>query len=59
MYEIQTKAWMITFLFKEWFCLFKKLILSGISLINRQLLVLDKHGFHATLEVIEQTIFLN
>ncbi len=50
---MQSKAWMITYLFKEFLSFFKRLILSGISLTNRHLLILDGHGSHVTLETIE------
>ncbi len=45
---------MITFLFKEFLSFFKRSILSGISIINKHLLILDGHGSHVTLEAIEQ-----
>jgi hypothetical protein len=51
---MQSKAWMITFLFKEFLSFFKSSILNGISITNRHLLILDGHGSHVTLEVIEQ-----
>jgi hypothetical protein len=41
------KAWMITFLFKEFPPFFKRLIPSGIF----HLLSLDGHGFHAMIEL--------
>jgi len=45
---------MIIFLFKEFFFFFNKSILGGVSFNNRHLLILDRHGNHVTLEVIEQ-----
>jgi hypothetical protein len=33
---------------------FKRLVLSGISLTNKHLLILNGHGYHVTLEAIEQ-----
>jgi len=51
---MQSKAWMTTFLFKEFLYFFKRSISSGISLTNRHLLILDGHGSHVTLETIEQ-----
>jgi hypothetical protein len=51
---MQTKTWTTNFLFKEFLSFFKKLIPCGISLNNRHLLVLNGHGSHATLKVIEQ-----
>jgi hypothetical protein len=49
----QSKAWMTTFLFTNFFSLFKRLMPSGISLTNRHLLILDGHRSHVTLEAIE------
>jgi hypothetical protein len=40
---MQSKAWMITFLFKEFLSFFKRFIPSGISITNRHLLILDGH----------------
>ncbi len=51
---MQSKAWMITFLFKEFLSFFKRFIPSGICITNRHLFILDGHGSHVTLEVIEQ-----
>jgi hypothetical protein len=51
---MQSKAWMITFLFKEFFVFFKRSTPSGTSLTNRHLFILDGHGSHVTLEAIEQ-----
>jgi hypothetical protein len=45
---------MTTFLFKEFLSFFKRSIPSGISLTNKHLFILDGHGSHITLEVIEQ-----
>jgi hypothetical protein len=45
---------MTTFLFKEFLFFLKRSILSGISLTNKLLLILDEHGSHVTLEAIEQ-----
>jgi hypothetical protein len=50
---MQSKAWMTTFLFKEFLSFFKRSILSGISITNRCRLILDGHGSHVTLEAIE------
>jgi hypothetical protein len=49
---MQSKAWMITFLFKKFLSFFKRSIPSGISTTNKHLLILD--GSHVTLEAIEQ-----
>jgi len=49
---MQSKAWMKTFLFKDFF--FKSSIPGGISINNKHLLILDGLGSHVTLEVIEQ-----
>ncbi len=51
---MQSKAWMITFLFKEFMSFFKRSIPSGISITNRHMLILDGHGSHVTLEAIKQ-----
>ncbi len=51
---MQSKAWMITFLFKEFMSFLKRSIPSGISITNKHLLILDGHGSHVTLEAIEQ-----
>jgi hypothetical protein len=51
---MQSKARMITFLFKEFLFFFKRCIPNGISIINRHLLILDGHGSCVTLEAIEQ-----
>jgi hypothetical protein len=52
---MQTKAWMTSFLFKEFLSLFKRSLLGGISQSNWHLLFLDGHGSHVTLEAIAQT----
>jgi hypothetical protein len=52
---MQIKTWMTNFLFKLLLFFFKRLILSGISLANKHLFILDGHGSHATLKAIEQT----
>ncbi len=44
---------MTNFLFKELLSFFKRLVPSGISLINRHLFILDGHGSHVTLKAIE------
>jgi len=51
---MQSKAWMITFLFNEFMSFFKRSIPSGISITNRHMLILDGHGSHVTLEEIKQ-----
>jgi hypothetical protein len=51
---MQSKAWMTTFLFKEFLFFFKRSIPSGITLTNRHFLILDGHGSHVTFETIEQ-----
>jgi len=52
---MQTKTWMTNFIFKKLLSFFKKLIPCGISLNNRHLLMLNGHGSHVTLKVIERT----
>jgi hypothetical protein len=42
------------FLFKKFLSFFKWSILGGMFITNRHLLVLDGHGNHITLKVIEQ-----
>ncbi len=51
---MQSKTWMTTFLFKEFFYFFKRSIPSGIFLLNRHLFIFNGHGSHVTLEAIEQ-----
>jgi hypothetical protein len=51
---MQSKAWMITFLFNEFLSFSKRSIPSGISITNIPMLILDGHGSHLTLEAIEQ-----
>jgi hypothetical protein len=46
---------MTSFLFKKFLSFVKGLVQGGISLINRNFLILDGHGFHVTLKTIEQT----
>jgi hypothetical protein len=50
---MQSKAWMITFFFKQFLSFFKRFIPNGISITNRHLFILDGHGSHVTLEAIE------
>jgi hypothetical protein len=49
---IQTKAWMTSFLFKEFLSLFKMSLLGGMFQSNWHLLILDGHGSRVTLEAI-------
>jgi hypothetical protein len=51
---VQTKAWIISFLFKEFLSFFKSSLLCGIFLNNHHLLILDGHGSHVSLEAIKQ-----
>jgi hypothetical protein len=51
---MQSKAWMTNFVFKELMSFFKRLIPSGISLINKHLFILVGHESHVTLKTIEQ-----
>ncbi len=44
---------MIAFLLKEFLSFFKSSIPSGVSFINRHLLILDGHDNHVALETIE------
>jgi hypothetical protein len=49
---VQTKAWMKTFLFKEFLSFFKRIVPSGIFPNNRHLLILDGLGSHVSLQAI-------
>jgi hypothetical protein len=51
---VQTKAWMTSFLFKEFLSLFKRSILGGSSPNNHHLLILNGHGSHVNLKAIKQ-----
>jgi hypothetical protein len=51
---IKTKTWMTNFLFKEFLSFFKRSIINGISPSNHHLLILNGHGSHVNLEIIEQ-----
>ncbi len=51
---IQTKAWMTSFLFKEFVSFFKRLVLGGIFPSNHHLLILNGHGSHVSLKAIKQ-----
>ncbi len=44
---MQNKAWMTSFMFKEFLSFFKRFILDGISQTNHHLLILDGHGSHS------------
>jgi hypothetical protein len=48
------KAWMISFLFKEFLSFFKFFVPGGVSFNNRHLLVLNGNGNHITLKAISQ-----
>jgi len=50
---MQKKAWMSSFLLKKFLAFFNKLVLSGMSITNQHLLILDGHVNHVTLEAIE------
>jgi len=51
---MQSKTWMISFLFRKFLPFFKRFIPCEISLTNRHLLILDGHGSHVTLEVMKK-----
>jgi hypothetical protein len=51
---MQSKAWMITFLFKEFLSFIYRSIQSGIFLTNKHMFNFDDHGSHVTFEAIEQ-----
>jgi hypothetical protein len=52
--EMQLKAWMMIFLFKEFLLFFKRSNLNDIYQINHHLLILDGYGSHVT--SLEQTL---
>jgi hypothetical protein len=50
----QKHGWLLSYLNNS--CFFKKkLVLSSISLTNKNLFILNGHGWHVTLEAIKQT----
>jgi hypothetical protein len=51
---VQTKAWMTSFLFKEFLSFFKRSIIGGMFPSNHHLLILNGHGPHVNLKIIEQ-----
>jgi hypothetical protein len=51
---IQTKTWMTSFLFKEFLSFFKRSIIGGMFPSNHHLLILNGHGPHVNLKIIEQ-----
>jgi hypothetical protein len=51
---MQNKAWMTSFMFKQFLSFFKRFIPSGIPRTNHHLLTLDGHGSHVTLKTIKQ-----
>jgi len=51
---MQKKTWLTSFLFKEFFTLFKKYVPGGVSITNQHLLILKGHGSHVTLEAIKK-----
>jgi hypothetical protein len=50
---MQKRAWMSSFLLKKFLTFFNKLVLSGMSITNQHLLILDGHANHVNLEAIE------
>jgi len=50
---MQKRAWMFSFLLKKFLAFFNKLVLSGLSITNQHLLILDGHANHVTLETIK------
>jgi hypothetical protein len=52
---MQSKAWMTNFFVKEFLSFFKRLIPSGIPLINKHLFILERHRSHVKLIAIEHT----
>ena len=53
---MQPNAWMTAFLFSAWITHFITMVRTryGLSQENRHLLVLDGHGSHVTLEVVQK-----
>ena len=53
---MQPNAWMTAFLFSTWISHFISILSDryGISQENRHLLLLDRHGSHVTLEVVQK-----
>jgi hypothetical protein len=51
---MHNKAWMTTFLFKEFQSYFKNLVSSSILQFNIYLLIIDCHGSYVILEEIGQ-----
>jgi hypothetical protein len=51
---IRTKAWMTSFLLKEFVSFFKRLVLGDIFPSNHHLLILNGHGSHVSLKAIKQ-----
>jgi hypothetical protein len=54
MHGMQKKAWLITYLFKEWFIFFCSYVPKGVSKENQHFLIMDGHGFHITIQALEQ-----
>jgi hypothetical protein len=52
---MQKKTLMTTFLFQKFLGFSKTFVLSGIFQTNWHFLILNGHGSHVTLKVIEQT----
>ena len=54
---MQPNAWMTAFLFSAWITHFLSIVRRryGISQANRHLLILNGHGSHVTLEVVQKT----
>jgi hypothetical protein len=51
----QSKTWMMSFLFKDFFSFLKRAIPKDIFQSKLHLLVLDGHDSHVTLEATKQT----
>jgi hypothetical protein len=51
---MQTKAWMTSFLFKDFLSFFKKSIFGEIFQSSQHLLIMDEHGSHVMLKAIAQ-----
>ncbi len=49
------KPWMTCSFFKKFLSFFKQHVPCGISITNHHLLIINNHGSHVILELIEQT----
>ena len=52
--SMQGKAWMTMQLFSAWLEHFKQVVPGGVSPEHRHLLILDGHGSHTAIELVEK-----